>query len=136
MQNFYNPNQYTNLMAQNPYTSGVGYPQTSMIVGDQLLKVNGIEGAKAFGTKPNSMVALFDANEDIFYIKTTDSANFPSIKKFRFTEVNEDEETSSKYVTVEEFNKFKEEIMDNGKQSIQQQRKYTNNNDSKSKRSE
>ena len=136
MQNFYNSNPYT--MPQNNYmpNPSMTYPQSSMIIGDQLLKVNGIEGAKAFGTKPNSVVALFDANDDIMYIKTTDSANFPSIRKFRFTEIKEDEESSSKYVTIEEFNKFKQEVIDNGKQFIQQQRKYTNNAESKSKRTE
>ena len=135
MQNFYNPinNQYTQL--QNPYMPNNTYPQPT-IMGDQLLKVNGIEGAKAFGTKPNSVYALFDANDDVMYIKTTDSANFPSIRKFRFSEITEDESQNLKYVTAEEFNKFKEEVLENGKQFVQQQRKYTNNTDSKSKRSE
>lgn len=34
----------------------------------------------------NSTVALFDSNEDIMYIKTTDGAGFPSIRTFNFAE--------------------------------------------------
>ena len=39
-----------------------------------IVRVNGIQGAQAYQTGANSSVALFDANEDFFYIKTTDGA--------------------------------------------------------------
>lgn len=84
-----------------------------------LLRVNGIESAKAYPTQPNSMVALFDENEDVFYIKSTDASNFPTIKKYRFTEEVEkkDSDDTGKFVTFEEFSKFKEEVL-NAQQSI------------------
>lgn len=85
-----------------------------------MIKVNGIESAKAYPMLPNSMAALFDSNEDIFYLKTTDSNNFPSIRVFKFEEVKEEIQNGTKYVTVEEFNKFKEEML-NGKQHIRKQ---------------
>ena len=84
--------------------------------GQQLAKVNGMESAKAYPTQPNSMVALFDANDDVFYVKTTDASNFPTIKRYRFYEESEEKLQNEKYVTIEEFNRFKEEML-NGQQS-------------------
>lgn len=51
-----------------------------------LVKVTGIEGAKAYQMPPNSVVALFDDTENIMFIKQTDGAGFPTIKTFSFTE--------------------------------------------------
>lgn len=79
--------------------------------GSQLIRVNGIESAKDYPTAPNSMIALFDENDDIMYIKQTDASNFPTIRKFRFVEEKEEKPEEVKYVTVEEFNKFKEEML-------------------------
>lgn len=84
--------------------------------GDQLRSVNGIEGAKQFPVAPNSRIALFDANEDIVYIKTTDAGGYPSVRTFRMTEIS-DTPKETQYVTLEEFNKFKEELL-NAKQSV------------------
>lgn len=38
---------------------------------------------------PNSSMPLFDGNEDVFYVKTTDGAGFPTIRTFRFVPVDE-----------------------------------------------
>ena len=100
-----------------------------------LLRVNGIESAKAYPTQPNSMVALFDENEDVFYIKSTDASNFPTIKKYRFTEEVEkkpEEIANEKFVTIEEFSKFKEEVLD-AQQSIWNSITDASAGDSKSK---
>lgn len=94
----------------------------------QLPKVNGLESAKAYQTQPNSQVALFDANEDIMYIKTTDASNFPTIRIFKFSEVTETDIKDERYLTIDEFNKFKEELL-NGKQSVW----YESNNRRRSK---
>ena len=100
-----------------------GFPLTgaNYTSGQSINKVNGIESARAFQTLPNSQVVLFDANEDIFYLKTTDSSNFPIIRTFSFKEIKEDVLNKDKYVTVEEFNKFKEELLD-GQQYIRNRR--------------
>ena len=100
---------------------GTGYQPIN--TSHQLTQVNGIESAKAYPTVPNSMYALFDSNEDVFYVKTTDASNFPVIKKYRFFEETEPQKTESpQYVTLEEFEKFKKEILD-GKQLVQKQSK-------------
>lgn len=100
---------------------GTNYQPTN--IPHQLTQVNGIESAKAYPTSPNSMYALFDSNEDVFYVKTTDASNFPVIKKYRFYEETEPiKEEASQYVTVEEFEKFKKEILD-AKQFVSKQSK-------------
>lgn len=102
---------------QNPYAMNIA-PQTPMA----LTRVTGIDGAKAYQMAPNSTVALFDNNEDVMYIKTTDGAGFPTIRTFGFSEIttnNLQSTANTDYVTRDEFNKLKEELL-NGKQFIQQ----------------
>ena len=120
-------------MFQNPYTPYIQqqmqqnqfsqFQQTQPQIQTQnLIRVNGIDGAKAYQMAPNSTVALFDNNEDIMYIKTTDGAGFPTIRTFSFNEVTHNAQqqvSNNEYVTRDEFNKLKEELL-NGKQFIQQ----------------
>ena len=104
----------TNIPPANPYQLSLFSNQP----GPQLLKVNGIESAKVYPTQPNSMIALFDANEDVMYIKTTDTNNFSTIKRYVFIEEPEPAHHEvQKYVTIEEFTRFKEELL-NGKQPV------------------
>ena len=106
-------NQYYNQQMNNQQF----LPQTQT---QNLIRVNGIEGAKAYQMNANSIVSLFDANEDIMYIKSTDGAGFPSIRTFSFTEVKEENKPTQQvdYISREEFEEFKKELMNNGKQSI------------------
>lgn len=52
----------------------------------ELIRVNGLEGAKNYPLSPGSIVALFDAESDIMYIKSMDAGGFPSIRTFTFSE--------------------------------------------------
>lgn len=122
-------------MFQNPYESLIGqnqfYPQQPWMNNQQffqqqeqpqnLIRVNGLEGAKAYQMSANSTVALFDANNDLMYVKSTDGAGFPSIRTFTFSELQEEPkaEQNVDYISREEFEEFKKELMNNGKQSIQ-----------------
>lgn len=121
-------------MFQNPYASLIGQNQFYQQPGmnnqqffqqqeqpQNLIRVNGLEGAKAYQMSANSIVSLFDANDDIMYIKSTDGAGFPSIRTFSFTEVKEQNKPIQQvdYISREEFEEFKKELMNNGKQSIQ-----------------
>lgn len=115
-------NPYANLLAQNQYynpqmNNQQIYSQEQI---QNLIRVNGIDGAKTYQMPANSTVALFDCNEDIMYIKTTDGAGFPSIRTFSFTEVKEQNKPIPQvdYISREEFEEFKKELMNNGKQSI------------------
>lgn len=104
-------------MQQNQFSQ---FQQTQLPV-QNLIRVNGIDGAKAYQMSPNSTVALFDSNEDIMYVKSTDGAGFPQIRKFRFVEMQESQTQQPEnvdFVSREEFENFKKEIMNNGKQSV------------------
>ena len=62
-------NPYANLLAQNQYYPQMNnqqiFPQEQT---QNLIRVNGIDGAKTYQMSANSTVALFDSNEDIMYI--------------------------------------------------------------------
>lgn len=89
--------QYNNF----PY-NGFGMQQQQCIP-----KVNGIDGAKAYSLGPNSSIALFDGNSDLFFVKVTDSAGFPTIRTFRFEEVSQDQKPIEKdYVSREEMEEY------------------------------
>ena len=115
---------YASLMPQNQfYPQGMNMNNQQIMPQEQpqnLIRVNGIDGAKAYQMNANSTVALFDANEDVLYIKNTDGAGFPSIRTFKFEEVNEITKSEEKqdYISRKEFEEFKKELMNNGKQSI------------------
>lgn len=112
---------YPNMMNNLANPMGINM-QNNIPVNSSLMltRVTGLEGAKAYQMPANSTVALFDNNEDLMYIKTTDGAGFPTIRTFAFNEVvanNNTVQENADYVTRDEFNKLKEELL-NGKQSI------------------
>lgn len=116
-------NPYASLMGQNQFYNPQMMNPTPIQPQEQaqnLIRVNGIDGAKAYQMPANSTVALFDSNEDVMYVKSTDGAGFPSIRTFEFTEkVNAEVKSPDvEYISREEFEKFKKELMNNGKQSI------------------
>lgn len=92
---------------------------------NQLIRVTGLDGAKAYQMNANSTVALFDSGADVMYIKSTDGAGFPTIRTFAFTEVTETQKAETvDYITRAEFNEFKKEIKD-AKQPISRTRNKT-----------
>lgn len=85
---------------------------------DGLIRVTGMDGAKAYQLPPNSAVALFDGGQDVFYVKTTDGAGFPTIKAYAFAPMQEAAPAQpTEYVTRQEFDELKEMIV-NGKQPV------------------
>lgn len=118
MNNYYPQQMY------NPYNSQ-----------NQLIRVTGIEGAKAYQMYPNSTVALFDSNEDLMYIKSTDGAGFPTIRTFKFEELTEFSKNSensidmSNYITREELTEILKDFkggLGSGKQFIQKSKQSAN----------
>lgn len=91
--------------------------QPGMQQGMQLIRVTGMDGAKAYQMPPNSVVPLFDADNDIMYVKSTDGAGFPTIRAFAFQPVEDKPEPVPQYVTRDEFDtamKHLREAIDNG----------------------
>nr|DAG32043.1 MAG TPA: hypothetical protein [Bacteriophage sp.] len=93
-----------------------------------LTRVNGLEGAKAFQIMPRETVALFDGNDDIFYIKSADDGGFPTIKAYRFAEVDlTGAKPTNDYVTKSEFEELRNEVKKYAEQSISNSRDKSSN---------
>ena len=76
-----------------------------------LIRVTGMEGAKAYQMPPNSVMPLFDSDSDTMYVKYTDGAGFPTIRTFAFAPVEHTEQCpQGDYVTRAEFESLKEMI--------------------------
>lgn len=104
-----------NAMTMGAQPPGMGQQRT---VNGQIIRVNGIPGAQAYQMGANEAVALFDANEDYFYIKTTDGAGFASIRRFKFSPCDDQTPApASEYVTRNEFEELKGLVL-NGQQHI------------------
>lgn len=137
----YNPYNYSpgiNNIGINPYMTTQPLQNNNMqpavaSQSNELIRVTGVDGAKAYQMPPNSITALFDSSEDIFYVKSTDGAGFPTIKAYQFTEIQEQAKQNvqmTDYISREEFEQFKQEVMNNGKQSVSTA-KSAKSNDSK-----
>lgn len=86
---------------------------------DGLIRVTGMQGAKAYQMPANSRAALFDDTDDIVIIKMTDGAGFPSYRRARLEWI--EDELDNDPVTRAELNAKFEELKGlilNGKQSV------------------
>lgn len=118
----YYPNQspYERLnLLQQQYSQQYGSTPPMQSFSQQLIRVKGIEGAKAYHMPPNSMAALFNDSEDIMYIKETDGAGYPTIRTYRFSIVEDSLASSpnlADYLTRNEFSlaieNLKKELID------------------------
>lgn len=105
---------------QNPYMDRLAQMQQPQPQQprDGLIRVTGMDGARAYQMPPNSAVALFDGGKDVFYVKTTDGAGFPTIRAYSFQPMEQAQAMgASEYVTRAEFEQLKEMIM-HGKQPV------------------
>lgn len=75
-----------------------------------LIRVSGIDGAKAFPLAPNGRVALFDDSRDVFYVKTTDAGGYPTLTAYAFAPLQDTPAPAPDYVTRAEFDELKEMI--------------------------
>jgi hypothetical protein len=127
---FYNP--YGGNFNGMGYMNATGYPPPSVqpFVQQQtaqqgnsldLIRVTGMEGAKAYQMPPNSRAALFDDTDDIVIIKITDGAGFPSYRRARLAWMEDNQASQSvsleEYVTRKEFEELKG-LIENGKQLV------------------
>lgn len=108
---------------QNPISQNNSF--TTQVQQNNLIRVTGIDGAKAYQMSPNSSVALFDSDSDIMYVKTTDGAGFPTIRTFRFEPVEDVPKVQDAYITRDEFDALKQEVEKYGKQFVQKAEKST-----------
>lgn len=74
----------------------------------EILRVNGIEEARNFTLKSGEEAALFDNNDDVFYIKKADEVGRNVLHAFRYEEI--EIESSGSGVSKKDFEDFKTEI--------------------------
>ena len=126
-----NMNQYgNNLIApygQNgysPFFNGRSSynQQTTDTPANNLLWVQGIEGAKALMLPPNSRIICLDSEiENRAYIKTSDELGATKLRKFELIEITEQEQPSanlSDYVRKDELQQLLEGLLSSQKEVI------------------
>ena len=113
MNNF---NYLSQQQPQRPSYMGNATPTTT----NNLIWVQGIEGAKAWQLPPNSMIIMLDSEtEGKMYIKVSDNIGISTLRIFNYVEeiptgsvtVNKDLDLSQ-YVTKEEVKNIIKEIME------------------------
>lgn len=92
-------------------------PQAIQPAAQEIIRVTGVEGARAYPIAPNSRVALFDDGRDVFYIKSADGGGYPTLTAFTFAPLQDAPAASADYVTRAEFEELKE-LVANGKQPV------------------
>lgn len=83
MPNYWSGGWTWNMPYQQPNNQGNNIQQQPI---NNLLRVTGPESAKAYSIPPNSNVVLFDADNPIFYLKSTDDSGFANLRTFKFEE--------------------------------------------------
>ena len=93
----------------NPYFQ---QPQMQMqSQGLRLERIADLESAKKFQLNPNSTVYLLDESEPLIYIKQSDNLGKCSIRGFQITEIDLNQITDKRYVTRNDFDSFKTDIL-------------------------
>jgi len=115
-------NPYQQMMS--PYQQNMASQVSMRPPENNVLQVNGRGGVDSYQLPPRSSVVLFDSNNDLFYMKTTDDGGYATVRTFAFSEVTgQSQSTTEDYVTRQEFtdalNRIQEAIV-NGQQPIQQ----------------
>lgn len=122
MQNYFPYNNYmdrVNKLVQMQNQLNQNYPNyAGQQSNNQIIFVQGETGAKAYQIPINSTVLLMSSEANEFFIKSTDQAGFPTIKKYKFTEViqatgqsaQQQQVKTQNFVTREEFEALKNEI--------------------------
>lgn len=76
-------------MYNNPFNTFNTYPQYNQIVNQQnyqrqeVVKVNGQNGAQAYNLPPNSSILMLDEQQPVVWLKTTDGAGYPTITPYK-----------------------------------------------------
>ena len=110
------------------------YQQTTpqQQINQGLLWVSGEVGAKSYLVAPNSTVLLMDSDDAVFYLKSADSAGLPTLRTFSYVEIESNQnkqkskEVQKEFVDREEFELFKNEILEKIKTPSTKTKKTTN----------
>jgi len=81
-------NNYMNYNGMNPfqqYQPQYNMPVSAYTAKQEVIRVNGENGAKAYQMAPNSSVLLLDESMPVIWLKSTDGAGYPSITPYSIT---------------------------------------------------
>lgn len=96
---------------------------------NQIIKVNGRNGAEAYQMPPNSQVLLLDETQPLLWLKQTDGAGYPTLNAYDIKP--HEEKPLPDYKTLEERITRIEEVMKNEPYYPNNSRKVTNAEPSK-----
>ena len=97
----------------------------TLLPGQRLIKVKGAEAAEKYPMPRDCEAVVFDEDEDYCYIKKTDTNGGVMLFRYRLEEDPIPHFDPSNYVTVNDFSKFKEDIL-NGFNDLRQAITETN----------
>lgn len=115
-------NNFNQFQQRPQYSSTYFNPVTGATAStNNIVWVNGIEGAKAWQLNPNSMAILLDSeNEGKMYIKVSDSIGMSNLRIFNYVEelpstrvTNNNDLDLSQYVRKDELQNLIKELMTN-----------------------
>ena len=108
--------QINQLRTANPLTNPMPYTMPMQRQDPSGLNwVQGEAGAKSWIVTPGATVLLMDSETQRFYLKTADQNGIPNMRTFEYSEVGmkpQEAEINDGFVTVDVFNRFKEEVME------------------------
>lgn len=83
----------------------------TLLPGQRLLKAKGYDGADKYPMPRDCEAPIFDEDEDYLYIKKTDTNGGVTLLRYKLEEDPIPHFDPKKYVTVDDFAKFKEDIL-------------------------
>lgn len=111
--NGYNQQQMNqNLSNYNNYQPNYNNQSQQMRVKCDYINVSNLDEVKAYIVNPNQVIIFNDENNKIIYKKITDSQGISKIFAYQEMSIDSKQDVKDKeqYVTLEDFNAFKNEI--------------------------
>jgi len=95
------------------------YPTNMYNLGvkQEVVRVNGRNGANAYQMAPNSSILLLDETAPIIWLKTTDGASYPTVIGYKIAPIETEEPKTDNYKALEERIARLEEVINDGKSS-------------------
>lgn len=90
-----------------PNYYGYPYQQPGMSID----KVSNLEEAKKYQVYPGSTMYLLDQDEPYIYVKVCDSSGKSTIRAFSLIEIEVNKITDSKYISRQDFEDFKADML-------------------------
>lgn len=110
-QNFYNTNPYMSLYGNSNANAFMQQRQ-------EVVRVNGKNGAEAYQLPPNSSILLMDQTAPIVWLKKTDGASYPTIAGYNIVPINDAATSSNDYSDLESRISKLERIIQNGQSNV------------------